>query len=201
MRNCRGKEHVLVLGPNLRSLIDPLQDSGCTVDVSHDPLGEVNADWIVSFGYRHIIKEPHLSRFAGRMLNIHISVLPWNRGADPNLWSWYDDTPRGVSIHWIDKGIDTGPLLAQRAVALDPDAHTLRTSHAALVKFAAEFFADVWLKFRCREPVAIPQTGPGSFHRVSDGKPLWAQLPLGYDTPCRDVMTMGARARAKAAAA
>ena len=38
---------------------------------------------------------------------MHISYLPFNRGAHPNYWSFKDNSPKGVTIHFIDNGIDT----------------------------------------------------------------------------------------------
>ena len=61
-------------------------------------------DWIVSYGYRYIITQDILDAVRGQAINLHISLLPWNRGADPNLWSFLDDTPKGITIHYIDSG-------------------------------------------------------------------------------------------------
>lgn len=46
-------------------------------------------------------------------MNLHISYLPWNKGADPNFWSCIDGTPAGVTLHHIDAGVDTGDIIAQ----------------------------------------------------------------------------------------
>ena len=59
-------------------------------------------DFIVSYGYRYIIKKNIIDYFHKRIINLHISYLPYNRGADPNLWSILEDTPSGVTIHYID---------------------------------------------------------------------------------------------------
>ena len=48
------------------------------------------------------------------LINLHISYLPYNRGSYPNYWSFKENTPNGVSIHHIDDGIDTGPVLVQK---------------------------------------------------------------------------------------
>ena len=50
-----------------------------------------------------------------RAINLHISYLPWNRGADPNLWSAVG-MPKGVTIHYINDGFDTGDILFQKAI-------------------------------------------------------------------------------------
>ena len=65
-------------------------------------------EFIISYGYRHIISI-NIIRFMGnKIINLHVSFLPYNRGADPNFWSFIEKSPKGVSIHLIDKGIDTG---------------------------------------------------------------------------------------------
>ena len=71
-------------------------------------------DLIVSFGYRHILRSDFINKCGCPIANLHISYLPFNRGAHPNFWSFYDDTPSGVSIYLIDEGIDTGPILFQK---------------------------------------------------------------------------------------
>lgn len=52
-------------------------------------------------------------------LNVHPSLLPDNRGPDPLFWTfWRGDAETGVSVHLMDEGLDTGPLLAQERVAV-----------------------------------------------------------------------------------
>lgn len=149
------------------------------------------ADFVVSFGYRHIIREPYLSKYQGRMINIHISMLPWNRGADPNFWSWFDQTPVGVSIHDIDKGVDTGPVYAQAELTQWKDATTLRDSYNLLVLCAGELFSLVWPDLRAGKIRSYPQRDGGSFHKSID-KEMWlARLPQGWDSPVVDVMRLG----------
>ena len=67
-----------------------------------------------------LLKKRVLNNIIIPIVNLHISYLPWNRGAHPNFWSFFDATPTGVSIHLIDKGIDTGPIIVQKKVKLDP---------------------------------------------------------------------------------
>ena len=71
-------------------------------------------DWIVSYGYRHIISKNHIDNLKNPIINLHISYLPFNRGAHPNYWSFKEKTPKGVTIHFMDEGIDTGPILVQK---------------------------------------------------------------------------------------
>ena len=150
------------------------------------------ADWVVSYGYRHLIKEPVLTAFAGRMINIHISLLPWNKGADPNFWSWFDHTPKGVTIHLIDAGIDTGPILVQEEVLFDfPEKETLASSYERLHAEARGLLSRSWPLIRTEQLIASPQQGEGTFHRLKDKERYFKQLPLGYDTPVSIVEKMG----------
>ena len=85
-------------------------------------------DFIISYGYRHIIKKDIIDFFKNRIINLHISYLPYNRGADPNLWSLLDGTQSGVTIHYMDYHLDTGDILVQNKVTFNSNA-TLASSY------------------------------------------------------------------------
>src|SRR6185295_18584444 len=126
-----------------------------------------DADFLVSYGYRHVLSRDVVARFAGRAINLHISLLPWNRGADPNLWSFLEDTPKGVTIHCIDVGIDTGDILAQREVAPLP-TDTLRTSYERLEAEIEHLFREQWPAIRAGAIEPRRQPPGGSSHRMRD---------------------------------
>src|SRR6202035_5691563 len=117
--------NVLFLGPSESAVLEFLKTAEPNVVQTMDPLDELlfdehPVDLLIAHGYRHIIKPSVLDRFPRRAVNLHISYLPWNRGADPNLWSFIENTPKGVSIHYLDAGIDTGDIIAQKAVDFGP---------------------------------------------------------------------------------
>jgi methionyl-tRNA formyltransferase len=139
-------------------------------------------DVLVSYGYRHILPALLLARLPGRAVNLHISLLPWNRGADPNLWSFVDGTPHGVTIHHLDPGVDTGDIIAQREVAFGA-GETLRSSYQALQDAIQALFREHWPAIRDGHALRHPQKGPGTSHRLRDKEALLAQLTTGWDTP------------------
>lgn len=191
---------VLYLGPWRQHMIDYLRSRGDEVvhtDKRFGPSSGVtqDIDMIVSYGYRHLLKEDILCRFDGKVINLHISLLPWNRGKDPNLWSFLEDTPKGVSIHRIDPGIDTGPLLAQREVFLD-DAETLRTSYAKLSESIEGLFREVWPEVRLGRGQSFAQPSGGSFHWARDKAAVEHLLRLGWDTPVAELVGRIARPQA-----
>ena len=155
-------------------------------------------DWIVSYGCRKIIRDPWLTIYRGRIVNLHISYLPFNKGSDPNFWSWFDGTPKGVTVHEINRGLDTGPIYDQIEINFkNPNIHTLATSYNNLRKAAPIFFDYVWSNIRKGGITPKPQTGPnGTYHKSADKERFMKILPLGWDTPVKDIILLGERERA-----
>jgi methionyl-tRNA formyltransferase len=54
------------------------------------------------------------------MLNVHPGLLPWVRGSTAEAWAILKDYPVGVTCHRVDSGVDTGPILLRRRLALEP---------------------------------------------------------------------------------
>jgi methionyl-tRNA formyltransferase len=145
-------------------------------------LDEREPAFAVVHGYRIILRRPVLERLPDRVVNLHISYLPYNRGADPNLWSALEDTPAGVSIHYVDEGVDTGDVIAQRRLEL-ADSDTLAESYAALQDALAGLFRAHWPAIRAGTCPRTPQSGPGTSHRVADRAAVEHLLTAGWDTP------------------
>ena len=143
-----------------------------------------STDFIISYGYRHIIRKDVLDLFPQRVINLHISLLPWNRGADPNLWSFLEDTPKGVTIHLMDEGIDTGPVLAKREVEHEEN-DTLSSTYRRLSESMESLFIKVWPEIRGRRIKPNPQPDYGSFHSLADKEPFMHLLTEGWETPVR----------------
>jgi methionyl-tRNA formyltransferase len=188
---------VLLLSPYPELLLPALEEAGdhfwCR-DVGDEWPG--NHDFIVSFGYRKIIKEPILTLYKDRIINIHIGFLPWNRGADPNFWSWFDGTPKGVTIHRIDEGIDTGNIIVQQQILKWQRSQTLSSSWDKLMVCAARLFADNWKNIRRDALPTRKADSDGTYHTKAGRLPHFEHLPLGWDTPVKDVVKLGMAHRA-----
>jgi phosphoribosylglycinamide formyltransferase-1 len=83
-------------------------------------LAEQGAELIVLAGYMQLLSPEFLRQFAGRVINVHPALLP----AFPGLGAVeqaldYGVKVFGVTVHFVDEGIDTGPVILQRAVELD----------------------------------------------------------------------------------
>lgn len=147
-------------------------------------------EFVVVYGYRHILTEDVLGVCANRVVNLHVSYLPWNRGADPNLWSFVEDTPKGVTIHYVDSGIDTGDVIAQQRMSFS-DAETLRTSYDKLQVEAQTLFRINWSEIRTGTCRRQPQTATGTYHRLKDKAALSHILTDGWDTPVSTLVEYG----------
>lgn len=170
-----------------------------------------NFDFVICYGYRDLLSKDvlGLSEYPEgdgrvRFLNLHISLLPHNRGADPNFWSWFDSTPKGVSIHEIDAGVDTGAVLAQMeigeavlgATPRFPERNTLAATYADLHCCAVNLFGLAWPRIRAGEAKSEAQDPmAGSTHRKADRERIWHLFPQGWDTPVSEVERVGREMR------
>jgi len=177
---------IVFLGPYREEFIDFLMSFQDEVETTEEPLAGdsrllLGADFIISYGYRHILKRDVLDKFPNRVINLHISLLPWNKGADPNLWSFLEDTPKGVTIHYVDRGVDTGDMLAQQQVDYLAE-DTLRTSYDRLSKAIEDLFKRVWPDIRAGGLKSLPQPGGGTYHRLNDRAVFNYLLEEGWNT-------------------
>ncbi|MBI5246947.1 MAG: methionyl-tRNA formyltransferase [Elusimicrobia bacterium] len=85
-------------------------------------LKSLGADFGVVVAYGRIMKTDVLSSTRLGLLNAHFSLLPKYRGAAPVQWSLVKgETKTGVSLFWLDEGMDTGPVQAMVETAVGPD--------------------------------------------------------------------------------
>ncbi|HOB41307.1 MAG: phosphoribosylglycinamide formyltransferase [Limnochordia bacterium] len=84
-------------------------------------LRQWDVEYLVLAGYMRIIGPTLLEAFPQRIINIHPSLLPAFPGRDAIGQALAAGVPlTGVTIHYVDEGIDTGPIIAQRPVPIDP---------------------------------------------------------------------------------
>ena len=178
---------VLLLSPYPENIKTSIEKEGDIVHVFTDKIGcgfvsDHYYEFIVSFGYRHIIKWDVLAAIQDKAVNLHISYLPFNRGSHPNLWSHVEGTPSGVTIHKIDKGIDTGNILFQKEVFIDKSVNSFSSSYQLLTQEIERLFDLNWKYIRTGECNGWKQQGEGSFHLHKEAKSLIDIMDNGWDT-------------------
>ena len=131
-------------------------------------LQEVNPWITISYNYKYIIPTEIVECSNKRIINLHISYLPWNKGSHPNIWSIITNTPSGVSIHQVDSDIDTGPVLLQKQVLIDEPSETIKSSYKKLHNEIQELFKDNWEQLKNFKIRPSKQNLKGSMHYVKD---------------------------------
>jgi phosphoribosylglycinamide formyltransferase 1 len=94
-------------------------------------LEEHGVELVVLAGYMHLLTQPFLQRFPGRIVNVHPSLLPAFPGAHAiadAVAAGVETT--GVTVHLVDDGLDTGPVLRQEALPIEPRATLEERIHA-----------------------------------------------------------------------
>jgi phosphoribosylglycinamide formyltransferase-1 len=110
-------------------------------------LEERGVELVVLAGYMHLLTRPFLDRFPGAVLNVHPSLLPAFPGAHAiadALAAGADET--GVTVHWVDGGLDTGDVIAQERVRVEPrdtlEERIHRVEHRLLPRVVAQLVAE-----------------------------------------------------------
>jgi len=84
-------------------------------------LHEENVDLVVLAGFMRIVGPVFLAAFPRRIINIHPSLLPKHRGSDAAAQALAaGDKVTGCTVHYVDAGVDTGEIIAQREVPVQP---------------------------------------------------------------------------------
>lgn len=145
---------------------------------------ERHFDLAVSYTYRYIISSDIIHLLNDNVVNIHNSVLPFNRGADPNIWSIVERTPRGVTLHYIDSDLDKGFIIAQDFV-IDNDDETLSSSYDNLDRVAKTLFKKAFKYYQFWPMLKKTSVGKGTYHSLKDGVGIKSVID-SYDISVKD---------------
>jgi phosphoribosylglycinamide formyltransferase 1 len=102
-------------------------------------------DLVVLAGYMHLLTPVFLDRFRDRIVNVHPSLLPQfpgERAIADALDAGVDTT--GVTVHYVDEGLDTGAVIRQEAVAVEPRATLVERIHAVEHRILPEVVRELY---------------------------------------------------------
>ncbi|RAK15080.1 formyltetrahydrofolate-dependent phosphoribosylglycinamide formyltransferase [Anoxybacillus vitaminiphilus] len=109
-------------------------------------LEEKGIEFIVLAGYMRLIGPTLLRAYEGRMVNIHPSLLPAFPGKDAIGQAYRAGVKvTGVTIHYVDEGMDTGPIIAQRAIEIH-EGEALESVEARIHAIEHELYPEVLKK-------------------------------------------------------
>ena len=171
--------------------------------VYHDEIFALGPDLVIAYGCS-IIREPLLSAFPGRFVNVHLGLSPYYRGSGTNYWPLVNKEPEyvGATFMFIDSGIDTGEIIHQiRAEVVRGD--TPSSLGNRLIIRMTEVMERIVVGFEALKPAEQPSMPPRSrYYRSKDfteesvvtlyrnfedglidryleeGQSRWSQIPL-----------------------
>lgn len=177
---------------NTMELYNWLSDK-CTIKLYDDPLSidlikKWNPDLVISYNYKYIIGQEVIDYMQGRIINLHISLLPWNRGSNPNIWSFIDSTPKGVTIHEISSKLDRGKIIYQQECVFDENVETFESSYCKLHQTMIGLFQRNWDNIKLGKYELQEQQGKGSYHNNKDLEKLKSICPFTWSDNISDYM-------------
>lgn len=149
----------------------------------------LSLDLILLVWWPYILKKELIRIPKFGCLNFHPSYLPYNRGKHYNFWTIVEDTPFGVTLHWVDEGIDTGDIAFQSKMKktwLDTGETLYYKAQEELIRLFKERFPEIK---RGNIP-RIPQNFKrGSFHKSNEIEKA-SQIHLEEKYKARDLLNI-----------
>jgi phosphoribosylglycinamide formyltransferase-1 len=110
-------------------------------------LEEHGVELVVLAGYMHLLTKPFLDRFPGRIVNVHPSLLPAFPGAHAITDALAAGVAMtGVTVHYVDEGLDSGPIIRQEEVSVEPRATLEERIHAVEHRLLPEVVRDLFVR-------------------------------------------------------
>jgi methionyl-tRNA formyltransferase len=151
----------------------------------------LQADIGLSIFFGYILSTDFFQLFPAGVVNLHPSYLPYNRGVYPNVWGIVEGTPAGVTLHYIDAGIDTGDIIAQRQLPVEP-VDTGETLYRKLEKASVELMQDTWpliLSGQAGRRSQQALEAESTFHRAWEVEKI-DEIDLNRAYPARDLINL-----------
>lgn len=145
-----------------------VERGGCNALDAIAAMRAASPDVVLVFG-TGILKSDLIDAFAGRIINLHLGLSPYYRGAGTNFWPLVNGEPEyvGATIHYLDAGIDTGPMIAH----VRPEIRAGDGPHDVgnrAIEAAAGRLVDAALAHVAGRLRPLSQTGPGRLYRRND---------------------------------
>ncbi len=150
---------------------------------------KLRLDYIILAWWPYIINAPILSVPKFGIINFHPSLLPFNKGKNYNFWTIIENTPFGVSLHFIDDSIDGGDIIFQSPI-FQSWLDTGQTLYLKAQEEMIKLFVNSYEKIRMGHYKRIPQVkNEGSFHFGSELN-LASRIELGKKYEAKELLNI-----------
>ncbi|MEW5984288.1 MAG: formyl transferase [Acidobacteriota bacterium] len=131
-------------------------------------MASCNPDVVLVFG-TGLLRAGIIGRFDGRIINLHLGLSPYYRGAGTNFWPLVNREPEfvGSTVHYLDAGIDTGPIIAHTRPGIEPRDGPHEIGNKAIVT-GARMLAEAALAHAAGHVRAEPQVAKGRLYQRKD---------------------------------
>ncbi len=119
-----------------------------------------------------IISQEQISTTKRGFVNTHPGLLPYNRGRHPYFWSIVDQTPFGVTLHYVDANIDSGPIIAQEEIPVswtDTGETLYQKSREKILQLFYQYLGQI---LENTAPVQPQRMEEGTFHYGKELEPF-----------------------------
>jgi folate-dependent phosphoribosylglycinamide formyltransferase PurN len=144
---------------------------------------------LISFHNNQILKKNLIKFLNGNCINFHTSLLPENKGFAPILWSAINNNNFGISIHQIDCGLDTGPVILRKKIIIKNNKKNLNYVYHKIEKESIKLFKKNFKKIKNdikqNNKITIfkkPLQTKSSYQSLSSTKKIYNKLPLLWST-------------------
>ena len=149
--------------------------------VTAEMIEQLQPSFIVSYNYKYLVPKEVIEMMREKIINLHTSYLPYNRGASPNFFSFFDDTPKGVTIHLMSEKLDTGDILCQKECYIDENKESFVTSYKTLQEEMMKLFCENWNAIKSGEVIPYKQSGTGTYHSMKELNLIREAVPFEWD--------------------
>lgn len=168
----RSEEKYFASNPEWRNpglILRQVEPGGINLPREIEIMRELKPDVVLVFG-SGLLKIPLIEAFQGRIINMHLGLSPYYRGSGTNFWPLVNREPEyvGATIHYLDAGIDTGPILAHARpeIGLGDGPHdlgnkTIQAGCEMLIRTAQKHFEEGPLR-------GVTQWQKGRFYQMKD---------------------------------
>ena len=141
---------------------------GCNDPAEIEAMRRLSPDVVLVFG-TGLLKQALIDAFAGNVLNIHLGLSPYYRGAGTNFWPLVNGEPEycGATIHFLDAGVDSGPIIAH----VRPDIRSGDGPHDIgnkTIVSAADALASAAIAHHASPLRGVPQALEGRVYKRAD---------------------------------
>lgn len=154
-----------------------------------DGTSDLGVDIGILAWWPHIIPIPVIDLAKWGFINFHPSLLPYNRGKDPNFWALKDATPFGVTLHFVAPGVDNGDIAFQQQIPVTWE-DTAQTLYERSLTAIVELFEEAWPRIRTGDIPRVPQDESiASFHRRDELDPA-SEIQLKKQYEARELLDL-----------